>query len=94
VCAQVDRAQIGERKALQCRSDCTGKLALKDDGTVDGEKACPVELLLEVKARVRVPAKQRSSCMCAYLEGAAQRVVTHKRAHRRMGSSMGAWVWV
>ena len=34
---------------LQCRSDCTGELVLKKDGSIDGERACPVHYLLEAK---------------------------------------------
>ena len=46
---KVDRLQIGERKPLQCRSDCTGEIALSADGTIDGDKACPAHVLLEAK---------------------------------------------
>ena len=49
---KVDRTQVGERKALRCRSDCTGKLAVDADGMVDAARACPVELLLESKALI------------------------------------------
>ena len=49
---KVDRTQVGERKALRCRSDCDGKLAVGADGMVDGARACPVELLLESKALI------------------------------------------
>ena len=48
--AQVDRAQCGQKRALQCRSDCTGELKRNEDGSIDGEGACPVEMLLETKA--------------------------------------------
>ena len=49
---KVDRTQVGERKALRCRSDCDGKLAVGADGMVDAARACPVELLLESKALI------------------------------------------
>jgi hypothetical protein len=49
---KVDRTQVGERKALRCRSDCDGKLAVGADGMVDGASVCPVELLLATKALI------------------------------------------
>ena len=35
---------------MRCRSDCTGELKVNEDGTIDGASACPVELLLKLKA--------------------------------------------
>ena len=49
---KVDRTQAGERKALRCRSDCDGELAVDEDGKVDGARACPVELLLSTKTLI------------------------------------------
>ena len=46
---KVDRLQVGEKKILQCRSDCTGELMLNEDGSIDGAGACPVHLLLAAK---------------------------------------------
>ena len=46
---KVDRLQLGETKAMQCTSNCTGKLQFTKDGAIDGENACPTHLHIYVK---------------------------------------------
>ena len=48
---KVDRLQVGETKAMQCTSDCTGELQFTKDGKIDGALACPVHLHMYVKAQ-------------------------------------------
>ena len=47
---KVDRMQKGETKPLQCTANCTGKLVLNEDGSLDVAAVCPVHLLLAVRA--------------------------------------------
>ena len=46
---KVDRLQVGETKAMQCTSNCTGKLQFTEEGAIDGDNACPVHLHCYVK---------------------------------------------